>query len=125
MKQILLGTYYLAPTNVELYAFSGDFGGWFYFSPDAKSLPRIKVSIDDPQWDDCLAILLHETFEYLMTVRKLRYHDTGKMSGDNANYLFVFDHSQFADICAAQSYFLQYAIPALQKAWERKHKKRK
>lgn len=125
IKQKLIGTFFLAPTNVQLYAKRSDSGGEFYFSPDDKSLPRIKACVDYAQWDDCLAVLLHESFEYLMTARKLRYVDTGKMSGDSADFLFIFNHSQFSDICAAQAYFLQFAIPALRKEWERAQPKKR
>lgn len=125
MKQIVIGIYALGHENVQLVALPDDTGGEFYFCPDETSLGRIKVGIANSNWENVVAILLHETLEYAMDRHRVRYRVTENLSSDHASYLFVLNHCDFTEIVARVSSFVTPALPRLAVAWEKRHKKRK
>lgn len=124
MKQIRIGTFQLGHRNVELFAVPEDFGGEFYFAPDRKSIPRIKVGLDAKHWDECVTWLLHETIEFSMCDKDLRFAHSGKSNYDTGDFCFHFDHSQFGRICSDVAIFMTAALPELSTAY-RKYRKGK
>jgi len=108
--------------NVDLYANTQMQGGEFYFWPDEKSLPCIRVGLDG-SWPDTISWLLHEALEFALCHRQLRFARTAKLNGDHADFLFVFDHCEYGNVCSMVGRFLVDALPAWTKAyreWKRK-----
>jgi hypothetical protein len=123
--QLLIGTFRLGDENVDLYALPhGAGGGEFYTRPDDKSVGRIKIGIDEQHYDDVLAILLHETFEYLACRHHTRFSQSLKFNRDHADYLFIMDHSTFGEICSRQAFFLYECGAKLHATWK-KHRPKK
>lgn len=117
-----IGTFRMGFQNVDLVAILDEHGGEFYLCPDNTSLPRIKVGIAYTNWDECVATLLHEALEVAACLTRVRYYSSGKLNGDNADYLFVFDHSEFGHMCSMVATFVTPALPELAKAWNKLHK---
>lgn len=117
-EQINLGVFQLGLSNVEVYALPNWNGGEFYFCPDSKRLPCVKIGLACSEWGNVVDTLLHESAEYLLAAQQLRFEPSAKFNGDHANYLFVFDHTQFADMCARQAVFIAAVLPVLAKQWE-------
>lgn len=113
-----LGTYRLGLTNVDVYTLPQLSGGEFYFCPDGDSLPRVKIGLKFDYWGEVVNVALHESMEYLLAQHQLRFAPSAKFNDDPANYLFVFDHTQFADVCARQAVFIAEVLPALARAWK-------
>lgn len=124
MKQKSLGVLQLGHENVELFIFPEGEGGEFYFVPDQKSVPRIKIGINYTRWDDVVAVLLHEALEFALCRSMKRYIRSGKLNGDQADYIFVLDHSEFGNICSAAAMFLVDALPRVAREWGKRTKKR-
>lgn len=126
--QVLVGTYMLGSIAVDLFAVFKPGGGSFYTCPEAPSKrqpPRIKVSVADEDWRECLSILMHEALEFAYAIDNLRFVSCGDRANDAANYVFAFTHAQFSQACACATSFLTPAIPALAAVWARQHKKKK
>lgn len=121
-KHIYIGTFPLGHLNVELYGLPDESNGYFFCRPDDRSPPRIKVGMDTNTWEECVSILLHETFEMLMASVRCRYETSG-VRGDHASYTFIFTHTQFCDLCESQARFITPALPKLAIAWDKLRKK--
>lgn len=123
--QILVGTFGLGHENVDLYLCSNDGGGSFYFQPDDKARARIKIDIMDCTWSDCVAYLVHEAMEFLMTREQHRFVPTGKTTRDMATYLFVFTHSDFTEHASRLASFLVDTMPVVAKHYNARNPKKK
>lgn len=119
--QIRVGIFALGHQNVELFALTKEAGGYFYCRPDDTSLARIKVGIDTKYWDQVLSVLVHEAFEMEMSRIRARYQVSG-VSGDSASYTFLFNHTEFCDLCESVGMFLSGALPALSKVYNKHYK---
>src|SRR5687768_11248203 len=97
-KQPFVGTYRLGLTNVDLYGQLYGYGGEFYFAPDNKSMPRLKVSLRYQYWREIVAILLHESFEYLAAQKCARFVPCGNFMPASDIYRFQFDHNMFSQM---------------------------
>jgi len=124
MEQLRLGIYNLNNINVEVFVLPEHDGGEFYFAPDKKSLPRIKIGLNYKDWDDVVAIALHESMEFLLTQKGFRYKQSGRFTNDHADYTFVYNHADFTELCARQAFFLVDLIPQLAKVFEVRFNKR-
>lgn len=111
-SQIFVGAFPLGCIAVDLYALTHDCGGCFYTNPDNQSAPRIKVGIQRPHWPSVVEVLLHEALELAMAINRLRLERSG-VAGDSSSYLFVFDHTQFVDLCDCAASFITPAMPRL------------
>ncbi len=125
MKQIRVGTFLLGNENVDLYALPDETGGEFYFCPDAISTPRIKVGLNQKEWEQCVNVLLHESFEFAMARHRARFVRCGKYNDDHADYLFVFDHPEFASACSDVASFITPALPLLAAIYGKRRRSRK
>lgn len=123
-KSFKIGTYPIGHINVDLLAWPNRVGGEFYFAPTPSDLPRIRIGLDDANWDECLSTLLHEVLEFALTQRHLRFQHSGDLNNDQADYRFFFDHSQFGDVCSDAAQFLLRAFPDVADAYNKKHKKK-
>jgi len=117
--QHLVGTYRLGLTNVELYGTTTDYGGSFYFTPDDKALPRMKVSFLYQYWREVVAVLLHESLEFLCAQKGVRVVPCGHWMQSSDLYSFHFDHSQFSLMMEDQGDFLAHSLPDLHKVWQK------
>lgn len=124
MKQSIIGVFQIGHENVQLVAMLDNGDGEFYFCPESESLGRIKVGIANSNWENVVAMLLHETLEYAMDRQRVRYRITENLSRDHASYLFNFNHCQFTEIVACVSSFVTPALPRLAEAWAKRHKKK-
>lgn len=120
ITQIYVGAFPLGFISVDLYALTNDSGGCFYTNPDNQSAPRIKVGIQRPHWPSVVEVLLHEALELAMAINRLRLERSG-VAGDSSSYLFVFDHTQFVDLCDCAASFITPAMPALQAIHHKHH----
>lgn len=120
--QIKIGTYPMGHINVDLLAWPYCTGGEFYFCPDSESKPRIRLGLDYEIWDECLATLLHEVFEFAMAMNNCRFKLSGKLNGDHADYRFFMDHCEFGNICSCAAMFLQRALPDTATAFRKARK---
>lgn len=125
MKQTYVGTFRLGHENVDLYALPDEGGGYFYSCPDAKSCARMKVGLDHRHWDQCLAVLMHETFELALVRTECRYEISEKLSGDAADFVFLLTHEQFTRACTKVAMFMSEAVPKLSTLWQRQHRRKR
>ena len=62
MKQVIVGNYYMGPESVQIILREG-MGAEFYPTPERGSIPRIKLGVDQPDWQSLFNNLCHEAFE--------------------------------------------------------------
>lgn len=123
MEQIIIGVYDLGYENVQLVLREGH-GGEFYTNPE-KTLPRIKIGGDYPDWQDIQTVLLHEALEFALTRGGHRFADSQDLSNDLAAFVFHFSHSEFSDCCAKAAEFMTLSYTDLKTAWLKWGLKRK
>ena len=121
MKQKIIGSYECGFDVIQLVGREGS-GGEFYSIPGDINYPRIKVGLDQESFSLLLEALLHEVYEYELHKCGLRTRRTDSISCDHANYMFVFDHRQFAEVTARCAEFLEKALPDTRKAWKKWNK---
>lgn len=109
----LLGRYLIGNEYVRITANTEDVGGGFCLYNDQKDIPEIVIGIDYESWKDVLYVLLHEIFEFVMLRMNNVFIPYQMNTGDLSNRLFVFDHSQFSEICGRSSWALKEIIPEL------------
>lgn len=85
----------------------------------------ITIGIDYDDRQGLLDVLLHETMEYVLTRKGLRYYPCVDMANDQGAYVFMLNHAQFSDCCGAAAMFLLEAEPKLTIAWQKKQKTKK
>lgn len=120
MESIKVGTWELGYENVELFIKEGRDGS-FQFTPNPKEMPRIILGGNYVEWQNIYTILIHETMEFALTRGACRYSESQDLSNDTAAFVFMFNHSQFADACAKAAKFIVACHNDLKKAWI-KHK---
>lgn len=125
LKQPFVGIYRLGLTNVELFGQLYDCGGAFYCAPDSKSLPRIKVSFRHQYWREVVAVLLHESFEYLTAQKGVRFKPCGNYMASSDIFRFHFDHNTLSQIMEDQGEFLAHCLPDLSRVWTKHRPKSK
>lgn len=118
MKQTIIGHFQFGYENVQLVLRDGT-GGEFYTNPEPDKCPRIKIGADYSRWDDVVNVLLHECFELAIDRRHGRYRATNDQSYDLSNFVFMFNHHEFSDICAKVAEFVTPALPKLSKEWDK------
>src|ERR1019366_4475832 len=100
-KQIPIGIYRLGNHAVELSVNPNMEGADFSIFP-----PRIQIGTSKATWQETVNVLLHEVFEFSLTAHNHRYEVSTKRTFDKADFLFVFDHSQFGRVCNDASMLL-------------------
>jgi hypothetical protein len=118
-EQPYVGTYRLGATNVEVFGWTHGFGGQFFCTPDDNALPRLKVSFLRDYWWEVVAVVMHESFEYLTCQRGVRYLPCGDAIHASDVYWFGFDHNAMSQMIADQGYFLAKCLPDLAGAWKK------
>lgn len=120
MRQKLIGTFDFYDCDVDLIAMPNDSGGWIYYHPD-----RILVGLKYDCWDEAVATLLHECFEFAAARKGVRFERCGKFNRSHDDYLFAFDHPQFSDICSRVACFVTPALPKLAAAYRKNQNTKK
>jgi hypothetical protein len=123
MKQKIIGFFPLGPDEVQLVLREGN-GGEFYIAPEPGHVPRIKVGADQPTWDRIVMVLLHEALELALFKAHVRFDQSHDYAQDSAAYIFVMDHTQYAEAVARCATFITPALPALSKEWNKWRKKK-
>lgn len=118
MKQVIVGVYEIGWEQVQVVLREGT-GGEFYSIPEKGSLARIKIGADYRNWNDVVAVLLHEASELMYDRLQCRYMATNHLAGDHTGYLFMANHAQFSDVCWKVGELAANCLPDLQKAWKR------
>lgn len=123
MKQKIVGIYRAGSDQAQVVLREGQ-GGEFYFVPEKGSVPRLKIGADYESWNDVVAVLLHETFEFLLTRMDCRLI-IDNYSNDSEDYLFHFNHGKLSDLCARAAMFLTVCLPDFATAWNQWKKENK
>lgn len=125
-----LGTCQLGDRMVELLCEPKSGGGSFYFGArmadiavSHDNVPAIVIGLGRGRWWSTVDILLHEAMEFAFAEARLRFEPDRDYGDSRANYLFVMSHEQFGEATARASMFITKAMPLLEKAWEKQHKK--
>jgi len=121
MKEKVVGFYRIGLENVQVCMRDGD-GGEFYYFPDNGSLPKIVIGADG-EFEEVLAVFIHEVMEISMCRLGLRYIGSEDMSNDHSGYLFVLNHPQFSDICNRLALAIVMIQKDIKKLWKNWHKK--
>lgn len=74
MKQKIVGVFNIGPDQVQL-ILREDTGGEFYAKPEVGKIALIKVGAyyDKDDWEKCVSVLLHESFEMVTRQMNLRF----------------------------------------------------
>lgn len=118
-KPTVIGVFWLGHTRVRLEYDPSLGGGFFALGKDN----RIIVGNADYDWADMVSTVLHEATEMAMAIRCLRYQHSGKLNGDSADYIFMFDHCQFGRVCSDVAVFIAEALPKLEIVFKKGKKK--
>lgn len=118
MRQQIIGTYEFGYEKVQLVLREGE-GGEFYTLPGDINCPRIRIGADHPDWRLIVAVLVHEAVEFALERAGARYSAAYEMARDHAAYLFVMDHTRFAEACVRVAEFLTGCLPDLSRAWKK------
>lgn len=123
----VLGTWKLAGVNVQVVVDWTKIGGSFYFAPDAKGPPRIRVGCDHG-WPDVVAVLMHEALELVLTLAGQRFKSCQGWGHNHGDYIFHLDHNQFCQAVDKLADFCTVVMPVLAHAYstrKRELKRRK
>ena len=123
LRKTKLGVYCLGKENVELWVCVGDGNGAFFVQGPTGGMPRIELEVDPKApWDYVMQLLLHETREMCAYRLGLHFHRTYEYLQCVGNALYVYDHTQGAEMDMRQATFLAAALPDLS-AWYRRAKR--
>jgi hypothetical protein len=123
MKQKIIGIYRAGSDQIQLVLREGS-GGEFYTIPEKGSLARIKVGADHNDWIELVSTLLHEIGEFVRTKSDCRFIPDN-YSNDSGDYIFMYSHANFSDLCCREAMFLTEALPDLSAAWKEWKKQKK
>lgn len=118
-EKIRVGCWTLGQEHVELYGVRGQEGGSFFFLIDGGQLAHIEVGLGQGCWAQVAMWLVHETWEFLATRAGRAYWVSNGLVRDSQSRVFMLNHTEAREICAAQTSFLIEALPALAKVWEK------
>lgn len=118
-NQITVGTYFIGFENVRVFAHSDQGAGSFTLAPSDKGSAKIEIGLDHANFEDCLAVLLHETFEMLTVRAGLRFERTQSGNTGHDGYMFAMDHDRFSEVCTKQAWILVKSHRDLFMAWKK------
>lgn len=113
----VLGIYRLGNFNVEVVLDWERFGGSFYFAPDDKGPPRLRVGMDDDVFANVLGVLMHEATEFILSNRGARLDYDDGWGRDASQYRFFFDHPTFSYTLDQLAWFVLKVLPDLTTAY--------
>jgi hypothetical protein len=122
-NEVFIGTYRIGFENVDLFGQITDNGGFFDLCPD-KNKAHMKVGLTDENWDATVSIILHESMEFILLRANCAHAPINDTCASLSNRLFVLTHSQLDEACDRQAGFISDALPALETAWKKYHKKK-
>ena len=125
MAEKSLGVFEFGYHRIEVFVDTAKCGGEFYGLPKGGGFPKIVVGIDHQsyEWSQCVSVLMHEVFEFLMAIQGLRYQPAPGMSWGSDRYVFNFDHNQFSELVTSAADGLVAVMPKLAKAFKSKKAK--
>lgn len=112
-----LGTFLFGDFRVRLMV-NNQWGGVFYFAYEGD-LPRIVVGTASQDWERIVSGLLHEAYELETARMGYRFSRSNDFSNDHSEYIFMFNHPQFSDLCGKVSVFITKALPKVATAWKK------
>ncbi len=124
MKPQVIGDYEIGYECVHLVLRDGT-GAEFYRLSDDVTIPTIVIGADNADWQHIIDRLLHESFELIFDRLGCRFYPSGDLANNDAAWVFIFNHQQFADCCAKVADFLAIALPDLEKAWKARKTRKK
>lgn len=116
---IEVGTFQLGLHNIRLFADPDSTGGHVNLRPEDHGLPRIVVGVDDQNWSDIQATLLHEAYEAVMIDLGTRYSQRPSFSDESSNYIFLLTHNQLDEAHTRVSWFFTKAVPPFKKVYHK------
>lgn len=120
-----IGCWQLGAVDVEVYA-TGEAGGSYWSAPlDRNGMPYLTVGLDHVRWGRCLEVLLHEAFECCLHLMDLSYIKQAQRTECSSNRWFMFNHAEFAEVCARLGPFIANAQVPLAEAYRAFEKERK
>jgi hypothetical protein len=107
---------------VELHV-TGEAGGHFTVESGLGEATKIYVGLDQEHWEGVLGTLIHEVAEYALIKKRCRWEPSCDLAEDQAQYLFVMNHSEFSDLVSRVTISITQAAVPLRVAWEKFQKK--
>jgi hypothetical protein len=123
MKEAVVGIYRFGNEQCKLVLREGKGADFSFRSSIKGEIPLVQVGGDVEEWGEIVSGLLHEVLEYTMTRNNLRFNPCQDFSNDLSSYVFFMTHSMMSDCCAKSAMLLTFALPDLEKAWNRWQKK--
>lgn len=118
-----VGRYHLGIRDVDLYLRSGH-GGDFESASEKNGIAEINIGASPRRWADVVSVLVHESAEMVLSDLHRRYRHSTDYADDHASYLFVINHSEFAEAMGRVGWFLSAALPNLAAAYKKNRKRR-
>ncbi len=116
MRKKDLGAFLMGDFRIRL-VITDQWGGAFYFAYKG-SLPLIEIGTASDSWERILSVFIHEAFEFEVARLGYRFSRSNDFGNDHSEYVFMFNHPQFSDVCGRVATFVSNALPALAKAWK-------
>ena len=115
---IKVGVYELCGTNAELFLDPSGLGGRSEPCPNAKDRPRVVIGGAHKEWWRILDVLIHEVFEYAMTLYGFAFSPVTSVNGGSDVRTFVMTHSEFTRVNEDAAYFVAKCQNDLCRAWK-------
>lgn len=106
-----------------MYVFYETFGGEGYLTPEPNRPMRIKVGLNG-SWPEIVEVLIHEAMELCMFRMGMSYKKSNWVTRNSSDYLFMFDHQDFTQLCGVLGRFLSKALPELSAMYKSVNKKK-
>lgn len=114
-----LGRYFMGLQAVDLFVDRDDTGGHIKIWPEKTQVAALVVGLNQTKWRHVLNTLIHEVMEMTFVQVTGRFSPDPDFAYSHGGYLFVVSHLVFEDAVSRAAAFLDPAIPALRKAFDR------
>lgn len=91
--------------------------GWFIPDDPEPQITIIEVGTQSPHYSMAVATLLHEAFETVASELELRFAACGNLGASQEQCVFVFTHTQFAELTDRVGHFMTSVLPVFHKTW--------
>lgn len=118
-KTKFIGVFELGKEDVRVGVLPEEIGGSLYFFSE-KVGPVIEVGIDEEKWSNVWEVLMHEAFEFCACRMGIRFSQTDRFSRSHADYTFIMNHEQMAEVFAMMAPFLCKIQLPLYQAWKKR-----
>lgn len=121
---IYIGHFNLGFESVQVLGCTKEKGGSFstgttdkLHKDEKQGMARMLIGFDYSSFWHVQDVLMHEALEFAMVRLYLRFECSEAMSRSMANYNFVMNHEQFAEVSTRASWFMWHAITPLRAAY--------